>query len=391
MSLELPTVSDIMRKEVYSVYEDEPVSRVIGIFREYAVPLVVVLDRRGEVVGAITERMALRCVFNPDATKARTLSVKIPRVSPGDPIPKAAKLMLENRVKALPVEESDSIIGTISWEDIAKSLANSFYRRLPVKDFMSRRLITATPDTTIGRAIALMRENGISKLPILDGGRLVGVLTIHDIIVKVIQPKERATRGEYVGEKLKTLSHQVSEIMTPTVITIRPDEALSRAISLMLEYDISCLVVVHDSKPVGILTRSDILEPLAALAEGRKPEITIQVCFRLKGSSEDYDRSEVIEVAERFLEKFKGRLRAGYLTIFLKEHRETRGGRNLIHCRARLNTDKWHLVGIGESWTPALAAKAALDVIERKLVVEKELMQEHPYAEEILTRIATEI
>ena len=52
MSLELPIVSDIMRKEVYSVYEDEPVSRVIGIFREYAVPLVVVLDRRGEVVGA---------------------------------------------------------------------------------------------------------------------------------------------------------------------------------------------------------------------------------------------------------------------------------------------------------------------------------------------------
>ena len=38
MSLELPTVSDIMRKEVYSVYEDEPVSRVIGIFREHAVP-----------------------------------------------------------------------------------------------------------------------------------------------------------------------------------------------------------------------------------------------------------------------------------------------------------------------------------------------------------------
>ena len=391
MSLELPTVSDIMRREVHSVYEDEPVSKVVGIFREYGAPLVVVLDRRGEVVGAITERMALRCVFNPDATKARTLSVKIPKVSPNDSASRAAKLMLENRVKALPVEEGGKIVGTISWGDLARSLADSFYKRLPVKDFMSRRLIAATPDTAIGKAIALMRENGISKLPILDGGKLVGVLTIHDIIVKVIQPKERATRGEYAGEKLRTLSHQVKEIMTPTVITIRPDESLSRAISLMLECDVSCLVVVHDSRPVGILTRSDILEPLAALAEERKPEITIQVCFKLKKPPEDYDKSEVIEVAERFLEKFKGRLGTGYLTIFLKEHRETRGGRNLIHCRARLNTDKWHLVGIGESWTPALAAKAALDVIERKLVVEKELMQEHPYAEEILTRIAAEI
>ncbi|RLG05787.1 MAG: hypothetical protein DRN59_04065, partial [Thaumarchaeota archaeon] len=47
MSLELPTVSDIMRREVHSVYEDEPVSKVVGIFREYGAPLVVVLNKRG--------------------------------------------------------------------------------------------------------------------------------------------------------------------------------------------------------------------------------------------------------------------------------------------------------------------------------------------------------
>jgi CBS domain-containing protein len=52
-----------------------------------------------------------------------------------------------------------------------------------------------------------MREHGVSRLPVVDGNMLVGVLMIHDTIVKVIQPRQGVTRGEYLGKKPKTLSH----------------------------------------------------------------------------------------------------------------------------------------------------------------------------------------
>jgi len=74
-----------------------------------------------------------------------------------------------------------------------------------------------------------------------------------------------------------------------------------------------------------------------------------------------------------------------------KEHKEKHGETHLIHCRARLNTDKVQLIGVGESWTPALAARIALDVIERKFLVMKENMRKYPYAEELLTKIASEV
>ena len=70
-----------------------------------------------------------------------------------------------------------------------------------------------------------------------------------------------------------------------------------------------------------------------------------------------------MEIVERFLRRLGESIGVGYLMLHSKEHREKHGETHMIHCRARLNTDKTHVVGIGEGWTPALAARVALDII----------------------------
>jgi CBS domain-containing protein len=392
MSTEIPLVGDVMRREVYLIEGNDPVSRTIGFMRKHNAPLVIVVDKleNGRVLGAITERMIMRATYNLDAMKARTVAARIPRISSSASVAEAACLMLENHVLALPVEEDGKIIGVITVEDVIHAMGDEFFSKIRVGDVMSRELVSIGPRDTVGQAIALMREHGISRLPVVDGGKLVGVVTIHDIIVEVIQPKQRATRGEYAGEKLRTLSHQVKDIMTTDVIVARPDEPLSTAIRRMFEADVSCLIVVHDGRPVGILTRTDILAPIAALAEGERRAISVQLSFKANNLSE-LDKEQVMEVVERFLRRLGESVGVGYLMLHFKEHKEKHGETHMIHCRARLNTDKAHVVGIGEGWTPALAAKVALDIIERKLVVMKENMQKYPYAEELLSRMAAEI
>ena len=392
MSAGIPLVKDVMRREVYLVEGNDPVSRAIGIMREHNAPLVIVMDKleNGRILGAITERMIMRATYNPDAMKAKTVAARIPRISSSASVAEAARLMLENHVLALPVEEDGRIIGVIAVEDVVHAMGDEFFSKIRVGDVMSRELVSIGPRDIVGQAIALMREHGISRLPVVDGGKLVGVVTIHDIIIKVIQPRQRVTRGEYAGEKLRTLSHQVKDIMTTDVIVARPDEPLSTAIRRMLEADVSCLIVVHDGRPVGILTRTDILAPIAALAEGERRAISVQLSFKVSNLSES-DKEQVMEVVERFLRRLRESVGVGYLMLHFKEHKEKHGETHMIHCRARLNTDKAHVVGIGEGWTPALAARVALDIIERKLVVMKENMQKYPYAEELLSRIAAEI
>jgi len=392
MSAGIPLVKDVMRREVYLVEGNDPVSRAIGIMREHNAPLVIVVDKleNGRILGAITERMIMRATYNPDAMKSKTVAARIPRISSSASVAEAARLMLENHVLALPVEEDGKIIGVIAVEDVVHAMGDEFFSKIRVGDVMSRELVSIGPRDTVGQAIALMREHGISRLPVVDGGKLVGVVTIHDIIIKVIQPRQRVTRGEYAGEKLRTLSHQVKDIMTTDVIVARPDEPLSTAMRRMLEADVSCLIVVHDGRPVGILTRTDILAPIAALAEGERRAISVQLSFKVNNLSES-DKEQVMEVVERFLRRLGESVGVGYLMLHFKEHKEKHGETHMIHCRARLNTDKAHVVGIGEGWTPALAARVALDIIERKLVVMKENMQKYPYAEELLSRMAAEI
>ena len=391
MDVNIPLVGEVVRREIYIIGGEEPVSRAVGAFRKLDLPLVIVMDNsREKMLGILTERIVLRSTFNIDTTKAKSVALKSPIIRVDKPVSEAARLMLENNLKALPVEEDGKLVGTISIEDIVQALGDRFFSRFKVRDVMSRDPITITPETTIGQALVLMRENGISRLPVIQEGKLSGILTIHDIIVKVIQPRERATRGEVVGEKLRTLSHQVKEIMTPVVITASPDEPLSKAIKRMFENDVSCLVVTQDSRVIGIITRADILEPVAALAKPTKPRINVQLSFKVERVSES-DKQDVMEVVNRYLDRLGESLGVGYLMLHFKEHKEKHGETHLIHCRARLNTDKVQLIGLGEAWTPAQAARIALDKIERRFLIMKETAQKYPYAEEILTRMAAEM
>ncbi|MEM0080002.1 MAG: hypothetical protein QW118_07265, partial [Nitrososphaerota archaeon] len=63
----------------------------------------------------------------------------------------------------------------------------------------------------------------------------------------------------------------------------------------------------------------------------------------------------------------------------------------LIHCRAKLTTDRVNFTSIGEAWTPSLAAKSALDRIERQMLTMKELTERYPYVEEVFKRLLGEL
>jgi len=263
------------------------------------------------------------------------------------------------------------------------------YPRLKIRDVMTRDPITITSDSTIGKALVLMRENGISRLPVIKNDKLVGLVTIRDIIDKVLQPRTRATRGEVAGEKIRSLGYKVSDIMTKSVIQSSPEDDLSTAIKKMIENNVSCLIIVSHNRVSGILTWTDILGVVAPLEEKEKPPIHIQVSFKMKEISQN-EKSEIIKIAEKYISKLGETLGNGYLLLHFKEHKEKHGEQHLVHCRSVLRTDKMNLVGIGEAWTASQAARVALDRIERQLLIVKELAEKYPYSGEVVKRWVTE-
>ena len=95
-----------------------------------------------------------------------------------------AREMDENHVGAVVVKENENSIGIITEQDIVRKVVAKGINPLTekVKDYMEKKLITISPDRDIYDALILMRDNNIRHLPVVDETKMVGLLTIKDIL-----------------------------------------------------------------------------------------------------------------------------------------------------------------------------------------------------------------
>lgn len=115
-------------------------------------------------------------------------------IGPQESVYEALRLMDRQGVGALLVMEQDQLVGIISERDYARKIIlhgrNS--RDTRVSDIMTSKVITVHPDTTLEECMQLMTENRIRHLPVVDGERVVGVISIGDAVREIIH-RQRET------------------------------------------------------------------------------------------------------------------------------------------------------------------------------------------------------
>jgi len=125
-----------------------------------------------------------------------------------------------------------------------------------VKDIMTKEVSTLGRNDTVDVADDLMTLERIRHLPVLDDGRVVGVVSQRDLFRSALAVA--LGYGENAQKKLlRTI--RVKEVMHEPAITVSPEIAAKEAIRLMLEHKIGCLPVVEGHTLVGIVTETDIL------------------------------------------------------------------------------------------------------------------------------------
>jgi acetoin utilization protein AcuB len=125
-----------------------------------------------------------------------------------------------------------------------------------VCDWMTRAVITITPQTSLTDAHALMMSKRIRRLPVVDHGRILGIVTVGD--VRGAEPSKASSLSVWEANDLLA-NLKVSEIMTRKLQTIHQEASIGEAAQIMLENKFSGLPVVDDAgQLVGIITESDI-------------------------------------------------------------------------------------------------------------------------------------
>ena len=110
-----------------------------------------------------------------------------------------------------------------------------------VRDVMTRSVVTIGPETPRSEIQRLMHEQSIRHLPVLDGGRLAGIVSDRDV---------RSAAGSLTSAR---------RLMTPNPVTATPDTRVEHAARLMLEHRFGAVPVVEAGVVVGIVTYTDLL------------------------------------------------------------------------------------------------------------------------------------
>lgn len=154
---------------------------------------------------------------------------------------------------------------------------------MKVKDVMTPRPISVTPETPVSQVSLLMKKNRIGGIPVAKDGKAVGIVTETDILSLLTMPEisddlwlpspfeviEIPIRELMNWEKTKDAlsdvgSRPISEVMSDDLICIAPDVDIEEAANIMLKEGIARLPVVDSGELVGIVTRADLVRGLGA-------------------------------------------------------------------------------------------------------------------------------
>lgn len=128
-----------------------------------------------------------------------------------------------------------------------------------VRERMSSNPVILHPDDTLREARRLIGERGLRRFPVVEEGRLVGIVTDRDVR-QADTSSAVVHERRYVDYILDRI--QVRGIMTPNPVTVTPDTPLEEAARLILEHKIGGLPVVEEGRLVGIITETDLIKTL---------------------------------------------------------------------------------------------------------------------------------
>ena len=353
---------EIMTQNYKWVNENDSLAKALSLF-DSSTDVLIVLGKNKKYSGILTERMIIRSGLPREETKVKTLKAHSPKIKKTTSVQECARLMLENDVLHLPVFEDDSLVGVVDDERLLSSVALKKFGKKKVKKFISEDVIIVSPKDKITGVLQSFREFHISRMPVVEDGELVGIITLHDIVTKLIQARERGTFGFILDEKRSLLDYPVEDIMNYPVVTCNINATVKEVIDKIVEYQISGIIVIDDQqKLAGIVTKRDLLEPLSR----EKNDIEYPI-IQINSKIKDLDREELNRVISNFVRKYKETLGETSFYIYLRQHKETSRGEHLIYTRCRMFTAYGKFISKAEGWGVYNAVKNVLLNLERQI------------------------
>ncbi|MFH1125773.1 MAG: CBS domain-containing protein [Candidatus Altiarchaeota archaeon] len=250
-------VKDYMTPSPVCVKTDDLLSKARSIIRKHGYRALPVLDSKsGMLVGIISRSDILRVTSNRTNLQVSGLmKANVITASPDDNLLNVSKVFVKYGIRQVPVvDSSKKLTGILSALDILNAFIGNKITpvRKKVREVMSTEVVSCSPDENLTKVWEKMLSTGYSGLPVLDGKKVVGIITRMDLLKHgSAMPNKESGKDKHVP---------VRKLMQSHVVTVYPSEETQKVAEIMTKEKIIRVPVVETGmKLAGIADIEDIL------------------------------------------------------------------------------------------------------------------------------------
>lgn len=247
--------------------EGDRVSEAIGDLRkneEYEVFVGI-----GKRLSFATVRDLLR-VSNPSTTRLGRVAYPAPQLGREESLGRAARLMFEYRLRAIPSYIDGNNVKAITARSIVEIIAQVGRTRLRASDIMTVNPVTIEADEVATKAREIMLYRSYDHLPVTRKGKPSGMLTSSQLLYSLL-PEARSPSGSMGPENQTRFDYPVSRLYTESMVEVNPDTSIHEVIEAVQKKRSSYALVTLGSRIAGIITLRDILNVLLKREKRESP------------------------------------------------------------------------------------------------------------------------
>lgn len=262
-------IKNLMSTTLITIDKDQSLSDALKLLRKNKISRLPVLNNK-ELVGIVSERDIAKKLGSSkyESMPASRLHVSSVMVKDIISVPQSMRLaevadiMLENGIGSVPVIDDDKMVGIVSKADFVTLATGIAFDKITVKEIMSKGVIAISPTERLVHARRKMIESHVGRLPVVDEGNLVGMITSKDLMRAFIDFRKKVPE-KYQKSQIKEVL--VEDIMSrnPTVVT--KDMSITEVSEIIMQTGYNGLPVIDNDEVIGIITQTDILKLIEKL------------------------------------------------------------------------------------------------------------------------------
>jgi len=374
-------VKDVMSSSAVTATKGETLSAVISRMKKDHLREIPVLEGN-KPVGLVSYSSFLLRRSLPLSTKVEQVMHPAPRLEEDMPITKAVEEMMASGVRGAPVVRNEKMVGFVSRTDIIKVLPNvEQLKNKKVSEFMTRNPQFVTEKEGVRRAQMLMKGLMEKSLPVVDSrGRLVGAVSMHEVMDIIWSPKSSKPYNELVGSDKEPPDIAVGSIMSRPAISVSPSDSIGKVASLMLEKGLATIFVHEGERLVGVVSQADLMEQVISLK--KREGVYVQITGLVEEDPDVYNvLYDEIEKAMNRIDKIQF---PRVFTVHIQTY-HSEGMRSKYSIHGRLTTDRSMYYASQTDWNLYKTMDALLNQLE------KTVKREHEKTLDLRKKKATEL